>query len=87
MGSYVPAAADETARLLEACGLSSEDELFELVPEGARIDALDIPAGVSEVEALAHMEGLAARDVVFADVFRGAGAYRHHIPAIVRHVT
>ncbi len=87
MGSYVPATADETRAMLEACGLASEDELFSLVPDEARIEALDIPAGVSELEALAHMEDLASRNLVFRDVFRGAGAYRHHIPAIVRHVT
>ena len=86
MGSYIPATAEETARMLDACGLASADELFSLVPPEARIDALDIPAGMSELEVSAYMEELADRNLRYRSVFRGAGAYAHYIPAIVKTV-
>ena len=87
MGSYIPVTSAETARMLEACGLSSADELFSLVPQQARIDGLDIAPGMSELETLAHMEALAEKNTRFRSIFRGAGAYAHYIPAIVKTVT
>ncbi|RVU96954.1 aminomethyl-transferring glycine dehydrogenase subunit GcvPA [Coriobacteriales bacterium OH1046] len=87
MGSYIPADTRETDAMLDAVGVASFDELYRQVPPEARIDHLDIAPGVSEIEALAHMEQLAERNTRFASVFRGAGAYRHYIPAIVRTVT
>ena len=87
MGSYIPASAQETSELLDAVGIASLDDLYRQVPPEARIDKLDLPSGMSELEALAHLEDLADKDVRFRDVYRGAGAYRHYIPAIVKTVT
>ena len=87
MGSFIPVDARETDAMLEVLGLDSLDGLYGQVPPEVLIDHLDIAPGVSELEALAHMEDLAARDVRFKGIFRGAGAYRHYIPAIVKTVT
>ena len=83
MGSFIPVDARETDAMLEVLGLDSLDGLYGQVPPEVLIDHLDIAPGVSELEALAHMEDLAARDVRFKCIFRGAGAYRHYSPAIV----
>ena len=45
-----------------------------------------MPKGVSEFEALEQMKELAKKNRVFDAIFRGAGAYWHHIPAVVSRV-
>ena len=87
MGSYVPSTLDERQEMLDALGLSSTDELYAQVPEAARAGELDLPEGKSELEVSEAIEGLAAKNTVYRSVFRGAGAYKHYIPAIVRSVT
>ncbi len=87
MGGYIPETHEGRAAMLASLGLSSEDELFAAVPAEARAGQLDLPEGLSELEVVARMEQLAAQNVRFSTVLRGAGAYHHHIPAIVRSVT
>lgn len=87
MGSYIPADTRETDAMLDTVGVASLDGLYRQVPPEVRLDYLDIAPGVGEMEALAHMEALAEKNVRFTSIFRGAGAYRHYIPAIVRTVT
>ena len=87
MGSFIPADARETGEMLAAVGVSAIEDLYRQIPPEARLDHLDIPAGTSELEARAHLEDLADRNVRFKSIFRGAGAYRRYIPAIVRTVT
>ena len=87
MGSYVPSTLDERQVMLEELGLSSTDDLYAVVPEEARAGELDLPEGRSELEVSAEMQDLAAKNTVFKSVFRGAGAYKHYIPAIVKTVT
>lgn len=87
MGSYIPETREGRADMLAAIGLESPEELFSVVPEEVRVGALDLPDGLSELEVISHMEGLANENVRFATVLRGAGAYRHHIPSIVKTIT
>ncbi len=87
MGSYIPATADERRAMLATLGLSSTDELFAAVPDSVRVRSLDLPEGMSEMEVARKVGGMADKNVRFRSVFRGAGAYRHYIPAIVKTVT
>ncbi len=87
MGSYIPATADERRAMLATLGLSSTDELFAAVPDSVRVRSLDLPEGMSEMEVARKVGGMAEKNVRFRSVFRGAGAYRHYIPAIVKTVT
>lgn len=87
MGSFVPSTAGEQREMLEAIGLSSVEELYRDVPEDVKVASLDLPAGKSEMTAGCEMEELAEENRVFKAVFRGAGAYDHYIPAIVKSVT
>ena len=73
--------------MLQAIGLTSTDQLFDVVPEAVRVKNLDLPEGLSEWEVSERMAALAGKNRVFRSVFRGAGAYRHYIPAIVKTVT
>ena len=90
MGHYVPHTDAEVAAMLASLGLDSVDELFATIPEALRLaGGLDLPAGLSEFDALARMEALAAANrPAGADLvcFAGGGAYDHDIPAVVRRV-
>ncbi len=87
MGSYIPSTAAEHQAMLEAIGHSSIDDLFVQVPPEMKVERLDLPEGKSELEVRRVMEGIVDKNRVFHSMFRGAGAYRHYIPAIVRSVT
>jgi Glycine cleavage system protein P (pyridoxal-binding), N-terminal domain len=75
--------------MLAAIGVSSMDDLLVDIPRSLRLPALELPAGLSEFETMAHIESLAAQNRVFPDrlTFRGGGVYRRFIPAAVAAVT
>jgi glycine dehydrogenase subunit 1 len=83
--TYVPMTVDERAAMLEALGLTSVDQLFDVIPPGIRFPGIDIGEPLSELEATETVEALAARNRAVAGVpmFLGAGAYRHFVPAAV----
>ena len=72
--------------MLATLGLSSLDDLFDQIPRGVRLDrALDLPAGVSELEIADDLRSKAGRNRHADDLvcFAGAGAYDHYIPSLV----
>lgn len=88
MGSYVPSTAQERQEMLASIGLCSIDELFSHIPDSLkRKGELNLPSGKSELEVCRTTEHIAAQNIVFDSIFRGAGAYDHYIPAIVKSVT
>jgi glycine dehydrogenase subunit 1 len=87
MGGYLPSSAAERAEMLREIGLDSPAELYRDVPKALQIDRLNIPEGLSELEVSREMRAIAAKNRIFRSIFRGAGAYNHYIPAIVRSVT
>ncbi len=88
MGSFVPNTKEEREQMLREAGYESFDDMFSVIPEEVRLrKPLDLPSGLSEMEALKVMEDLAACNKVYREIFRGAGSYDHYIPAIVKSVT
>ena len=74
--------------MLESIGLSSIDQLFSHIPDELKLKGeLNLPSGMSELEVSSAMKKIAAKNVVFGSIFRGAGAYDHYIPSIVKSVT
>src|SRR5262245_58345484 len=72
--------------MLAAIGLGSLDELFAQIPASVRLDGpLGLPDGVSELEIVDELRGLAARNRHVDDLacFAGAGAYDHYVPSVV----
>lgn len=87
MGSYVPSTPAERQEMLQAIGLSDYQQLYRDVPESMYLDhPLDIPAGMSEMEVGRAVSAMAAKNRVFTVVLRGAGAYDHYIPSIVKYI-
>jgi glycine dehydrogenase subunit 1 len=87
MGSYIPNTDEDRREMLAALGRSSIDEFFAAVPKSVLIENLALPAGLSELETERKIRAMAAENRVFPVVFRGAGAYRHYIPAAVKRIT
>lgn len=86
MGRYVISTPEEQKEMLAALGYSSMPELFHAVPAELMLETLRIPEGKSELETRREMERLAAQNHIFPHIFRGAGAYRHYIPSIVKQI-
>jgi glycine dehydrogenase subunit 1 len=77
---------DDVHAMLADLGLDSLDDLFAQIPPSVRLaEPLDIPDGVSEMEILAQLRALAARDRSADDLvcFAGGGAYDHYVPSVV----
>jgi glycine dehydrogenase subunit 1 len=88
MGSYVPSTADERKEMLAQAGFSSIEEMYADIPESVYLKRpLDLPDGLSEFEVRKKMTAIAAENKIFDTILRGAGAYDHYIPSIVKYVT
>ena len=87
MGSYVPSTGAQREEMLRAVGVSSTRELFRDVPQEMLLTRpLDIPGGMSELEVSRVMTAMASANRVYGTVLRGAGAYDHYIPSIVKYI-
>ncbi len=86
--SYVPSTGAQRREMLEALGMSDWRELYRDVPaEMLLTEPLDIPEGMGELEVRRAVSAMAAKNTRFDTILRGAGAYDHYIPSIVRSVT
>lgn len=71
--------------MLRVIGVSSVDELFRDIPEKLRLAAPLVDDGLSEYEGQQLMEKLAAKNTYPSfENYLGAGAYEHHVPAIIQ---
>lgn len=87
MGNYLPSTPGQQREMLAAIGLDNMEALYAAAPAGLLLkDGPEIPAGKSELEVRRAMAAMAAKNKLYPTIFRGAGAYRHYIPAIVETV-
>ena len=88
MASFIPSTLEERLEMLQAIGLSDYRELYRDVPAEMILEdgALNIPEGLSELEVSRKVNAMAAKNHVFPTVLRGAGAYDHYIPSIVKYI-
>ncbi|TWT86279.1 putative glycine dehydrogenase (decarboxylating) subunit 1 [Pseudobythopirellula maris] len=77
---------EDEQEMLAAIGVSSIDELFEMVPESLRLGRpLDLPPAMGEMELDQHLNKLAEQNLNAATAvcFLGGGSYDHFVPAVV----
>ena len=89
MGSYVPTTAAEWEEMLAAIGVDSPRRLCRAsscrkCSKALRSGGLNIPEGLSELEVREAVTAMAEKNKVFKTVLRGASAYRHFIPSVVK---
>ena len=87
MGSYVPSTQEQRLEMLHAIGLKSFRDLYKDVPQSMYLDRpLDLPEGKSELEVSQAVQAMARKNKVYDTILRGAGAYDHYIPSIVKYI-
>jgi len=84
--TYSPHTDADRARMLDAVGVASVDDLFDDIPAVVRAGAWSIPPPLVEQEVRAELARLAGRNRIPEVSFLGAGAYRHLIPSVVGEV-
>ena len=85
--SYVPSTPEQRQEMLRAVGAEDFKALYRDVPQEVLLDRpLDLPEGMSELEVSRTMGEMAAKNRLFPTILRGAGAYDHYIPAVVRSI-
>ncbi len=84
MSQYHPHTPEETRDMLAFLGLKTLDELYADVPKSVRGSVpADTHPGLTQMETLQAMQGMAAENTQYALTLRGAGCYDHFIPPIV----
>ena len=84
MGDYLSSTRIQRQEMLKEIGAAAIEDLYlQAPPHLILADGPDLPEGRSEMEIRQAMTDLANKNRVFPVIFRGAGAYRHYIPAIV----
>lgn len=86
MGSYVSTTKKQQEEMLQEIGYDGYDALFSHIPEEVRVKELVLPAGCPEMEVGRRICAMAEKNLIYPHIFRGAGAYHHYIPAIVKSV-
>lgn len=76
--------ADKEA-MLKVIGVEKIEDLFESLPEKGKFPQLNLPDGITEMEALDELQYIASVNETPQELvsFLGAGAYNHYIPAAV----
>ncbi len=82
---FIPHTIEETDSMLRAIGIKHIESLFKDIPDHIKIDNLDLPAPLTEMEVLGELEDIASANENTKDLicFLGAGYYNHYVPAIV----
>ncbi len=83
---YIQNTESDQAEMMKAIGIKNKDELFRCIPESIRLKGnLDIPKGMPEMDVVAEIKSLGAKNRPSSEMpsFLGAGVYHHFIPAVV----
>ena len=82
---FIPHTDKERQEMLKTIGKESFTDLFSNLPESKTYPNLDLPDGISEMEAGNQLRMLSEANNACntMSTFLGAGAYHHYIPAAV----
>jgi glycine dehydrogenase subunit 1 len=86
---YIHHTDDDRREMLASLGISTEDELFDRIPEKFRLRAeLAIGKGESEHDTLRAFEALGGKNTPAGSLvsFLGGGIYDHIVPSVVKHL-
>ncbi|MFO7766165.1 MAG: aminomethyl-transferring glycine dehydrogenase subunit GcvPA [Pelovirga sp.] len=86
---YLPHTNTDIQQMLATIGIADKEALFSGIPADCRLSRpIDLPPGLAEVDILAQLQQLAAKNAQVSDwsSFLGGGAYNHFIPAVIDHL-
>ena len=87
--SYISLSDKDKKEMMARIGISSADELFQMIPREIKLDRdLHVPGPLSEPELVCYFEKVAKKNK-HSDYlsFLGAGAYAHVIPSVVDYLS
>jgi len=82
---FIPHSSTERDEMLKSIGVEKLEDLFRNLPAEKLYPELNIPKGLTEIEALEELQNIASVNETTQDLicFLGAGAYNHYTPAAV----
>ncbi len=82
---YIPHTIRERDSMLKTIGVDKIEDLFLNIPSEKLYPILNMPPGITEIEALEELQDIASANETTQDLicFLGAGAYYHYTPAAV----
>ncbi len=81
---YIPNTPSERKSMLHAIGMEHFEDLYSSVPEKVYLQRpLALGKGMPEMELVKKIHSISEKNKVYPVLFRGAGAYKHFIPAVV----
>ena len=86
MNNFTALNKETRKEMLESISKSNIDELFEEIPQKARMQSLDLPNALNEMQAQRVVKGLAKANNSDYIYFVGAGTYNKFIPAAISQV-
>lgn len=86
MNNFTALNEETRKEMLESISKSNIDELFEEIPQKARMQSLDLPNALNEMQAQRVVKGLSKANNSDYIYFVGAGTYNKFIPAAVSQV-
>lgn len=89
MFPYIPNTKQDEKKMLEVLGIDSIDRLFDDIPASIKLNRrLNLNGPLSETEVSKKIKSIANKNMSTEELvcFRGAGAYDHSIPSVVRHL-
>lgn len=79
--------SNDHKELLEALSISSVDVLFSAIPNELKLAPPIVGDGLSEYEVIRYFENIGKKNrFLDYDNYLGAGAYEHHVPAVVQNI-
>lgn len=67
-------------------GISQVEDLFKQIPQNARMQSLDLPSALSELETQRYIKSLAKKNNTDYISFLGAGCYNKFVPACISQI-
>lgn len=89
MFPYIPNTEQDEKEMLEVLGIDSIDRLFDDIPAAIKLGRrLNLAGPLSETEVSKKVRSIANKNISTEELvcFRGAGAYDHSVPSIVKHL-
>ncbi|MDY6855808.1 MAG: aminomethyl-transferring glycine dehydrogenase subunit GcvPA [Thermodesulfobacteriota bacterium] len=81
--TYIANTDKQRKEMLKRCGVSSIEDLFDVIPASLKPMSFSIPKGKAELEVYSYFEKLARQNYYDLISFLGGGFYDHFIPAAV----
>lgn len=87
MFKYFPHTPEDITAMLKVIGKKSLDDLFSVIPQSIKEEAVyNLAAPLGEHALIKHMQAIANKNKALK-VFRGGGAYDHYTPAVIPYLT